>query len=147
MTATFDSAARTLLELLLAAGGTGSTTTLGKRAPTVYSLAIPGIRGSFAAALETLAAGRVDFTLADSDESLSWPSAPAMPRRRRRARKPPLMRVAGDMAGWPSWGRSSTSGATGSRCLDLLARLRRVDGDLAADGDLFRLTLHSALKQ
>jgi hypothetical protein len=136
-----------MLELLLATGGSGSTTTIGKRAPTVYSLAIPGMPRQVAAALETLAAGRVGFTLADSDESLSWAFRAGDGAAAATGGKPPLMRVAGDMAELAKLGPLINVGRDGQQVLDMLARLRRVDGDLVADGDLFRLTLHSALKQ
>ena len=69
-------------------------TTIGKRSPTVYPLDVPGFPRQLAAALESLAGGQVGFTLADSDESLSWAFAAAEPRpawprsgRRRRGRR------------------------------------------------------------
>jgi hypothetical protein len=146
--ATFDPAARTMLELLLAASGAGAPTNIGKRSPTVYGLTIPGLPKQVTAALETLAAGRVGFTVADSDDSLSWAfrsdaGAAAVATRD----KPPALRLAADMAELAKLGPMLNAGRDTQQVLDMLARLRRVDGELVADGDLFRLTLHSALKQ
>ena len=150
ITATFDPSARQMLELLLAAAGGGTTTTIGRRSPTVYGLAIPGLPRQVSAALETLAGGRVGFTVADSDESLTWAfrsgDAAATDVGGGRG-KPPLMRIAADMAEVAKLGPLLNAGRDQQQVLDMLARLRRVDGDLIADGDLFRLTLHSSLKQ
>ena len=149
VTATFDPAARTMLELLLAAAGAGSTTTIGKRAPTVYGLNLPGMPRPVTAALETLTGGRVGFTIADSDESLTWAyrSGDAAAVDVGGKGKPPLLRLAADMAELAKLGPLLNAGHDAQQVLDMLAHLRRVDGELSADGDLFRLTLHSALKQ
>ena len=148
--ATFDPAARQLLELLLAAAGGGTTTPIGKRSPTVYDLAIPGLPRQVSAALETLAGGRVGFTVADSAESLTWAfrtgDTAAADVGGGKAR-PPLMRIAADMAEVAKLGPLFNARRDQQQLLDMLARLRHVDGDLVSDGDLFRLTLHSSLKQ
>ena len=57
------------------------------------------------------------------------------------------MRVAADLAALAKLGPLFNVGRDEQQLLDLLARLRRVDGELVADGDLFRLTLRSPLKQ
>jgi hypothetical protein len=147
--ATFDPAARTLLELLLATSGAGSTTSIGKRSPTVYGLNIPGLPRQVTAALETLTGGRVGFTVADSDDSLTWAfrSGDAGAAAAGDKGKPPVLRLAADMAELSKLGPLFNAGRDTQQVLDMLGRLRRVDGDLVADGDLFRLTLHSALKQ
>ena len=149
--ATFDAAARPTVEMLLAAGGgTGAVTTIGKRSPTVYALTLPGFPRQLAAALESLAAGRFGATVADSDESLTWAfRAGAMPTSAPEgaAHAPPILRVAADLATLPKLGPMLNAGRDEQQMLELLARLRRVDGELVADGDLLRLTLRSPLKQ
>src|SRR5207245_1278236 len=103
VTATFDAAARQKLELLLAASGTkGAVLNVGKRAPTVYPVALPGMPRELAVALESLAGGQLGFTVADSDESLKWAyrsteAAIAMSDDSSAGGKPPLMRVAADL--------------------------------------------------
>jgi len=99
--ATFDAGARFTLTTLLAPSGQGAVTTMGKRSPTVYSFVLPGIPRQMAAALETLAGGRLGFTVADSDDSLSWAfrgdatPAPAAPTAATGAKStPPLLRLA-----------------------------------------------------
>ncbi len=148
---TFDSAARPKLEALLtASGGAGAVTPMGKRSPTIYSLALPGLPRPLSAALEALAAGRLGFTVADSEESLSWAYRSAEP-----PASPPagnaatsaILRLVADLAVLPKLGPLFNAGRDEQQLLETLARLRRVDGDLVADGDLFRLTLRSALKQ
>jgi hypothetical protein len=148
---TFEAASRPNLEALLSSSGAkGAVTSIGKRSPTVYPLTLPGFPRQLAAALESLAGARVGFTLADSDESLTWAfraaelptSAPAD-----KAGKPPIMRVAADLAVLPKLGPMLNAGRDEQQLLELLAHLRRVDGELVADGDLFRLTLRSPLKQ
>lgn len=150
VTATLDAAARPMLELLLgAAGSPGAVTTIGKRSPTVYPLQVPGMPRELAAALESLVAGKLAFTVADSDDSLRWAfraaemptSAPADATAPR-----PLLRLAADAAQLAQLG-AQLGGKSDQPLLDLVARLRRVDGDLVADGDLLRLTVRSPLKQ
>jgi hypothetical protein len=151
--ATFDAAARPLIEgLLTGSGASGAVTTIGKRSPTVYPLELPGFPRQLAAALESLAGGKIGVTVADSNESLTWAlrtgglptSAPAGASR---AVKPPLLRVAADLSALAKLGPLLNAGPDEQPLLDLLGRLRRVDGELVADGDLFRLTLRSPLKQ
>jgi len=149
--ATFEAAARPTLEMLLAAGGSsGAVTTIGKRSPTVYALTLPGFPRQLAAALESLAGGRLGLSVADSDESLTWAfRAGALPTSAPEgsAGKPPILRVAADLATLPKLGPMLNASRDEQQLLELLARLRRVDGDLVADGDLLRLTLRSPLKQ
>lgn len=149
---TFDGASRPNLEALLAAGGSrGAVTSIGKRSPTIYPLTLPGFPRQLAAALESLDAGRIGLTVADSDESLTWAyrtaeltaGAPSDDR----AAKPPILRVAADLAALPKLGPLLNAGRDAQQLLEVLAHLRRVDGDLVADGDLLRLTLRSPLKQ
>ncbi len=153
VSATFDGAARPMLELLLGSvGSAGAVTPIGKRSPTVYPLNIPGFPRQLAAALESLASNKLGFTVADSDESLTWayrtaePPAGA-PVSHDAGAKQPLLRVAADLATLSKLGPLINAGRDEQQLLDLLARLRRVDGDLVADGDLLRLTLRSPLKQ
>ncbi len=146
VTATFDPAARTMLELLLATAGAGSTTSIGKRSPTVYGLNIPGLPRQVTAALETLTGGRVGFTVADSDDSLTW-AFRSGDGGAADVGKPPVLRLAADMAELSKLGPMLNASRDTQQVLDVLGHLRRVDGELVADGDLFRLTLHSALKQ
>ncbi|HEX8951083.1 MAG TPA: hypothetical protein VF945_04525, partial [Polyangia bacterium] len=151
--ATLDAGARHTIETLLASvGATGAVTTIGKRSPTIFPLSVPGLPRQLAAALESLAAGRVGFTVADSDESLSWAYRTAQPPASApagdpSASRPPILRVAADMAALARLGPLLNAGRDGQQLLELLAHLRRVDGELVADGDLFRLTLRSPLKQ
>ena len=153
--ATFDAAARPMLEMLLTASGTsGAVTTIGARSPTVYPLSLPGLPHEVAAAIESLAAGKLGFTVADSQDSLSWafrgdeapPTTPPADASGARAR-PPLLRLAADMTQLAKLGPMLNLGRDEQSLLDTLARLRHVDGDLVADGDLFRLTLRAPLKQ
>jgi hypothetical protein len=151
--ATFDAGARQQLETLLSTSGSrGAVTSIGKRSPTVYPVTLPGMPRQLAAALESLAGGRLGFTLADSDETLTWAFRTAelptsAPTDNKSARKPPILRVAADLAALPKLGPLFNAGRDEQQMLELLARLRRVDGDLVADGDLFRLTLRAPLKQ
>ena len=151
LAATFEPAGRTYLEALLTeSGNKGAVTTIGKRSPTVYPFTMPGFPRQLAAALESLAGAKVGFTVADSDDSLTWAfrsselptSAPST-----KEAKPPIMRVAADLATLPKLGPLLNAGREDQQFLELLARLRRVDGELVADGDLLRLTLRSPLKQ
>jgi hypothetical protein len=150
ITGTFEAASRVNLETLLSASGAkGAVTSIGKRSPTVYPLTIPGFPRQLAAALESLAGARVGFTVADSDESLTWAyrSAEMPASGPGTVGKPPVMRVAADLAALPKLGPLLNAGRDEQQLLELLAHLRRVDGELVADGDLFRLTLRSPLKQ
>jgi hypothetical protein len=153
ISATFDSTARAMLELLLSTSAQpGAVTTIGKRSPTVYAVNVPGLPRQVAAALESLAGGKVAFTIADSDEALTWAFRSAelptsAPVDSKGASKPPLGRVAADLTALSKLGPLLNAGRDGQQLLDLLAHLRRVDGELTADGDLFRLTLRSPLKQ
>ena len=153
LTATFDAGARQALETLLSTSGArGAVTSVGKRSPTVYPLTLPGLPRPLAAAIETLAGGRIAFTLADSDESLTWAfRAAELPSSEPAADppegKPPILRVAADLAALPKLGPLLNAGRDEQQLLELLAHLRHVDGDIVTDGDLLRLTLRSPLKQ
>jgi hypothetical protein len=144
--ASFDAAARSTFEMLLAGvGASGSATSIGKRSATVYSLQIPGMPKSAAAALESLQGNRVAFTLADSDESLNWAY--------KAATKPaggvemlPLLRLDADTVALQKLGGAMGAGPELQQALDLLAKLRHVDGALVTDGDLLRLSLHAPLR-
>lgn len=146
--ATFDAAARPMLEMLLAGAGPGAAATFGKRTPTLYSMTLPGLAQPAAAALETLAGSRVGFTVADSEDSLRWAykageAAPADAP----LHKPPIARLAADLAALARLGAMFNAGRDTQATLDALARLHRVDGELQADGDLLRLTLRAPLHQ
>lgn len=152
--ATFDAAARVTLEMFLAASGGGAVTTVGKRSPTVYQMQLPGFPRALQAALESLAGGRLGFTVADSDDSLSWayrtnevPSTATPGDATGGKARTPLLRLAADMPALAKLGPLVNLGRDEQALLDLLARLRRVDSELVADGDLFRLTLRAPLKQ
>ncbi|MCU1280528.1 MAG: hypothetical protein JWM53_4074 [bacterium] len=151
ISATFDSAARSMLELLLSTSAQpGAVTTIGKRSPTVYAVNVPGFPRQLAAALESLTGGKVGFTLGDSDEALTWAyRAAELPQSAPEGgkTKPPLGRVAADLTSLAKLGPLLSAGRDEQQLLELLSRLRRVDGELVADGDLFRLTLRSPLKQ
>jgi hypothetical protein len=149
---TFDNAAKPMLDLLLAAfGGGGTAKSLApNRTPTVYSVANPAV-GNFVGAVETLPKGQVMFTLADSDESLLaayrkptlMPGAAPVPARS----VTPIAAI--HLDGGLVAKLVTNAGASGDGvrpALDLMSRLKRVDADLAADGDLFRLTVRAPLK-
>jgi hypothetical protein len=151
---TYDPAARPTVEPVLAASGKGAVTTLGARSPTVYSLLLPGFPRRLTAALETLTGGRLGLTVADSDDSLGWayrasePPAPAASPQPAGARtKPPVARVAADMAAVARLGPLFRADRDEQGLLDMLAHLRHVDGEVTADGDLLRLTVRAPLKQ
>jgi hypothetical protein len=146
--ASFDGAARPMLELMLVAtGGSGAATTLGRRSPTVYSVQLPGLAKPAAAALESLAGNRIGFTVADSDESLAWAyraGAPPAP-----VASLPLLRVDADAAALSRLAAALAGGSASPDeqvLIELIAKLRHVDGAVAADGDLLRLSLHAPLR-
>lgn len=154
LSGTFEAGSQSSLDALLAssAGGRGVVTSIGKRSPTIYPLTLPGFPRQLAAALESLAAGRIGLTVADSDETLTWAYRTAglptsAPSGEKRDDKPPILRVAADLAALPKLGPLLNAGRDEQQLLEVLAHLRRVDGDLVADGDLLRLTLRSPLKQ
>jgi hypothetical protein len=145
--ASFDSAARATLEMVLGtSGGAGAVTTMGKRSPTVYSLQLPGMGRSAAAALESLAGNRLGFTVADSDESLAWAYKAGDGASVGATASPPLARLDADTTALARLGPVLNAGRDEQAVLDLLAKLRHVDGTLAADGDLLRLSLHAPLR-
>jgi hypothetical protein len=148
--ATFDQPARTLLETLLSVfGGGGTPKPLApQRTPTVYSISNPSV-GSFVGALENLPKGQVMFTFADSDESLqmAYRKATPMPGQDpppRSATPIAALHLDGGMVGriFTNLGAADSAKAA----IDLMARLKRIDADLATDGDLFRITIRAPLK-
>ncbi len=90
------------------------------------------------------------FTLADSDESLQlayrrptqMPGAAPMTRA-----ATPLLALHLDGGMVAKLATNAGAGENAKPALDLMARLRRVDADLAAGSDLFRLTVRAPLKQ
>jgi hypothetical protein len=149
--ATLDASAKTMIETLLtvAAAGKGSTTlALGGRSPNVYRIEIEGQPAS--AAVESLAAGPMAFTLADSDDSIGWAyrSATRMPN----AAPPPLpgpLPLVVARFDTPALARLSPLLKLGSQAdafFDRLAKLRRLDADVIADGDLFRVSVRAPVK-
>jgi len=151
--ATFDASARAALEAMIATGGgSGAVTSIGKRSPTVYAMAPPALPRQLIAAIESLAGGKIGLTIADSEDSLTWAYRTAelptsAPSGEKRADKPPILRVAADLAALPKLGPLFNAGRDEQQLFELLAHLRRADGELVADGDLLRLTLRSPLKQ
>jgi hypothetical protein len=151
ITATFDQAARTLLETLLAVfgGGGGTPKSLApKRTPTVYSISNPSV-GSFVGALENLPKGQVMFTFADSEESLAlaYRKTTPMPGQDAPAKHAtPILalHVDGGMVGRIAANLGAADSA--KVAIDLMARWRRIDADLASDGDLFRLVARVPIK-
>jgi hypothetical protein len=146
--ASFDASTRGSFELMLAAfgGGAGAVTKVGKRSPTIYSLQLPdSSRPPLAVGLETMAGGRFGLAVGDSDESLAWAYKTGDGATSRIA-QPPLARLSADATLLGRLGSMLGLGSDQQAVLDMLARLRRVDGTLAADGDLFSLTLHAPLK-
>jgi hypothetical protein len=146
--ATFDGGARALIEGMMGLlGATGVQRTIGKRNPTVYALSAPNI-GNFVAGLESLPLGPLLFTFADSEDSLQYayrraappPSAPPGP-------ATPIAGLHLDGVALAKMGAVPAYGAGAKSLLDLLGRLRRVDADLATDGDLLRLLVRAPLKR
>jgi hypothetical protein len=145
--ASFDDAARPTLETLIAAfGAQGTVTPIGKRSPTVYAMQLPGMGHAAAAALEVLAGNRLGFTVADSDESLAWAYKAGSGAPVDAAASPPLARLDLDATQAARLGALVNASRDEQAVLDLLAKLRHVDGTLAADGDLLRLSLHAPLR-
>jgi hypothetical protein len=130
-------------------GGGGTPKPLApQRTATVYSISNPSV-GSFVGALENLPKGQVMFTFADSDESLqlAYRKATAMPGQdapARRATPIAALHLDGGMVGriFTNFGAADSAKAA----IDLMARLKRIDADLATDGDLFRITVRAPLK-
>jgi hypothetical protein len=149
LAATFDGQARTLLEGILSLlGATGADKLIGKRTAKVFTISSPAV-GNFVAALETLGTGPLLFTFADSEESLKFAyrvptpmpkAAPAPPA----TQATPIASFHLDGGVLAKMGLASTPGA--KPALDFIARLKRLDAYLAADGDLFQLTAHLPVK-
>lgn len=144
--ATFDSAARALVEAALAAtnpsGGAGTPQTIGKRNATLYPLDLRLIgmkEGSVG--IETLPANHFGFTVADSENSLGW----AYRVGDAAAARPPVLRVAVDLIALDRMGEQLHAWRDEGQG-EILTQLRRVDGELTSDGDMLRLDLHAPLK-
>jgi hypothetical protein len=159
VSATFDAAAKPLLETILsvvAAAGLGgggapaaAPRTLGRCSPSLYNVAVSDA-GEFVAGLETLKSGPVQLSVADSEQSIGWacrkltpmpggapaPAAPAGPT--------PLaaLHVDGGLIGR----LASQLGNANAQLNALIARTKRVDADVIADGDTLRLTVHAPIK-
>jgi hypothetical protein len=148
--ATFEQPARTLIETLLQVFGSGAAdkALAPKRTPKVYSISNPSL-GSFVGALEDLPKGQVMFTFADSEESLqaAYRNATLMPGQTAPPPRPtPIAAVHLD-SGMVGRIFSNLGAADSAKSvLDLMARLKRLDADLATDGDLFRLVVRAPLK-
>ena len=124
--------------------GAGVATPVGTRSPTIYTLRIPETaHGPLAVGLENVG-GRLGLTVADSDESLKW--AYKTGDSAAKTANPPLARVSVDASLMTRLGPIFGVQHEQQAILDMLSRLRRVDGTLVAEGDLLSLTLHSPLK-
>ncbi len=149
--ATLDASARTLVETLLGAasgGKGGSPMPMGARSPTVYHIDVEGQPA--AAAIESPAAGPLAFTLADSDETISWsyrtatrmPNAPPAP-------PPGALPLAMARFDTPALARLSPLlklGRQADAFFERLAKLRRLDADVVAEGDWLRLSVRAPVK-
>jgi len=153
MGATLDAAARPLIEVLLGTvtqGRSGVQTPLGGRATVVYHADAVGT--PVAAALESLAAGPLAFTVADSDEGLGWayrtavrmPGAPPPPPP---VGPTPLLMARFDTPALARLAPMLKLGRQVDQLFDRAAKLRRLDADLISDGDLLRLTVRAPVKQ
>lgn len=139
--ATFDGSARALVDAALAAMpgvGAAADQTFGKRQASVRALALPGF-GTASAGLAALPDGKFELAVTDSDGTLGW----AYRAGDAAASRPPVARVAADLVAIARWASDVHvfSQAQG----EFLARLRRVDGELVQDGDMFRLDLRAPL--
>jgi hypothetical protein len=147
LTATFDAAARPVFDLFLAsAPGGGKTTPLGKRTPSVFHLTED--LGNLVAALETLASGSTALTLSESDDSLGWAfkAQPSQPSGPRAGGALPLFVAHVDPAAIKRMPAMATADADFVRVIDALVPLKRLDGRIVTDGDLFRVTVRAAAK-
>jgi len=138
--ATFDPAARAILDLFFAtAPGGGTLMAFGKRSPTVFHLSQD--MGGVVAALETLSNGPAALTVTDSDESLGWIfKTPGVPTT---GAGVPLLTAHAD---GPQLSKMQLLATFPREFLDGLARLHRMDGKVATDGDLLRVTVRAAVK-
>ena len=145
---TFAPSAGSLVELFFGASGAeGHPLPLGKRTPTVYRVENEGV----SAAIETLPSGPVAITVGDSEDSLSWAyrTATLMPGQAPAVAAPtPLLALFFDGVQLAQLVPALKLGAQQERTVrELLLRLRRVDGQVIADRDLFRLTVRAPVKQ
>jgi hypothetical protein len=101
----------------------------------------------YVAGVETLKSGQALLSLADSADSVTWAcrTPTLMPGVTPPARGPvPILAAWLDAPALVAMFDSSTArGSFGT----VLAHLRRLEAELAADGDLFRLTLRAPLKE
>jgi hypothetical protein len=147
--ASFDASARASFEQLLAAfgGGNGVAAQVGTHAPTIYSWKLPdSARPSLVIGLENAAAGHVGVAVADSRDALEWAYQAGDGAAHAATAHPPLARIAAEATLLSRVGQQLSAPADRQALLDMLARLRRVDGALTAEGDTLRLTLRSPLK-
>jgi hypothetical protein len=150
--ATLDPEAKSILEIFLGASSGGSAPAplkVGKRSPMVYHLNLDGTAAS--AGVETLTGGMVSALIADSDESISWSlrTATLMPGKTAAPAEPtPILAAYLDgpavIKMLPELRLSRSDEAALAQGL---ARLRRIDARLTAEGDLFRLTVRAPVKQ
>jgi hypothetical protein len=148
-TSTFDPSAQQLLVgLLQLLDPEAEAKTIGSHSVKLYrGGADQGL--PLVGALETIGTRTVALTIADSEESLAWAfrSASAMPGAK--APAPPVPAIFSlhlDGAEVAKLLQPLTRPDVQS-LLDFLARLRRLDADARADGDLFRLTVRAPVKQ
>jgi hypothetical protein len=89
------------------------------------------------------------MTVADSDESLAWAfrTATAMPGSKTAPATPAIFTMHLDGAEVSKLAQTLKPSADVQPLLDFLARIRRLDADAGADGDLFRLTVRAPVKQ
>jgi hypothetical protein len=138
--ATFDPAARAVLDLFFAtAPGGGTLMAFGKRSPTVFHLNQD--MGGVVAALETLSAGPAALTVTDSDESLGWIFKTSGASQTGLA--VPLLAAHAD---GPQLSKMQLLSSLPRDFLDGLARLHRLDGKIATDGDLLRVTVRTSAR-
>jgi len=150
--ATLDPQAKSMLDLFLGASSGGAAPTalkVGKRQPMVYHLDLDGNAAS--AGVETLASGKVSLLVADSDESVAWSLRTATPMPGKALPPPDPVPIAAAFLDGAQLVRMLPAlrlGASDEKTLtQALARLRRIDARLTADGDLFRLTVRAPVKQ
>jgi hypothetical protein len=147
--ASFDAAARASFEPLLAlfGGGNGVAAHVGTHAPTIYSMKLPdSARPPLVIGLESATTGHFALAVADSQDALEWAYKAGDGPAHTPTAHPPLARVAADATLLSRIGQQLSAPADRQALLDMLARLRRVDGTLDAEGDTLRLTLRAPLK-
>lgn len=148
-TSTFDPSAQPVLSSLLQLLDPEA------EAKTIGSHAVKLYRGGADQGLPLVGAlesnpRAVALTIADSDESLAWAfrTATAMPAAKaEKPATPAIFTLHLDGAEVAKLAQAFHPGADVQPALDFLQRLRRLDADARADGDLFRLTVRAPVKQ